>query len=81
MRLSSIGPEEAETLLKTVQSCRGQVYLKTPDGDLFNLKSSFSQYIALRELLQESADRLELVAEDMADWDTVYGLVRTLRNR
>ena len=34
--------------------------LKSPEGDVLNLKSSLSQYIALGQLLSEAGDSLEL---------------------
>ena len=38
---------EIEDFRNTVDSCIGSVWLESTDGDKFNLKSKFSQYIAL----------------------------------
>lgn len=46
--------------IAAVEHCQGGVWLESPDGDKFNLKSRFSQYIALGTLLSENGDSLEL---------------------
>lgn len=49
--------------LKTVQSCRGEVLLVTPEGDQLNLKSTLSQFVfaaAMRGSLKLSEGKLEL---------------------
>lgn len=43
-----------------VDNCKGDVWLESPAGDKYNLKSSFSQYLALGKLLEEQGDFLEL---------------------
>ena len=43
-----------------VSKCKGDVYLRDPEGNQFNLKSVISQYIALGELLQDKGENLEL---------------------
>ena len=40
--------------------CKGGVWLSTPEGDRYNLKSTFNQYLALDLLLAERGDFLEL---------------------
>lgn len=50
-----------------VNRCKGQVWLETPEGDRFNLKSSFSQYVAFGKLLSEHGDSLELFCSDKED--------------
>ena len=58
MKIKNI--EEVEGFLDAVNKCEGEVWLESPDGDKFNLKSKFSRYIALGALLSESGDNLEL---------------------
>lgn len=50
-----------------VAQCKGDVWLQSPDGDKFNLKSVISQYIALGALLQAEGDNLELFCSEKAD--------------
>lgn len=50
-----------------VNNCAGMVWLESPEGDKFNLKSQFSQYIALGRLLSEQGNALELYCSDKGD--------------
>lgn len=52
MKLKNI--KEVEAFRKVIHECEGDVYLKSPEGDVFNLKSSLSEYIALGRLLGEA---------------------------
>ena len=45
MRLRS--EADVQEFLDAVSQCGGDVYLKSPEGDIFNLKSSMSRYIAI----------------------------------
>ncbi len=38
--------------IRTVEKCKGDVFLKTPEGDCFNLKSRLSAIIGLTELIK-----------------------------
>ena len=58
MKLKNI--KEVEEFRKVIHACAGDVYLKSQDGDVFNLKSALSEYIALGQLLSEQGDNLEL---------------------
>ena len=53
MRLRS--EADIQEFLDIVSSCEGDVYLKSPEGDIFNLKSSLSRYIAVGRLIEERA--------------------------
>ena len=53
--------------LDAVAACKGEVYLKSREGDVFNLKSSLSQYIAIGKLLEESGNAVVLSADDPQD--------------
>lgn len=58
--------------LAMVEQCEGAVYLKSNDGDVFNLKSRFSQYIAICELLGNNGSELKLVCDRQEDNDRVF---------
>ena len=60
---------EVEAFRAAVNACRGDVWLESPSGDKYNLKSLFSQYLALGAMLEEDGDELELfcsLSEDEA---------------
>lgn len=65
MKLVNI--KEVEQFRKVVHECEGDVYLKSTEGDVFNLKSAMSEYIALGRLLSEQGDSLELFADRRED--------------
>lgn len=65
MKLKNI--KEVEAFRKVIHECEGDVYLKSPEGDVFNLKSAMSEYIALGQLLSEQGDNLELFADRRED--------------
>ena len=65
MKLKNI--KEVEAFRSAVKECTGDVYLKSIDGDVFNLKSAMSEYIALGRLLSEQGDSLELFASNHED--------------
>lgn len=65
MKLINI--KEVEEFRKVVHECEGDVYLKSAEGDVFNLKSAMSEYIALGRLLSEQGDSLELFADRRED--------------
>ena len=60
MRLFNL--KDIEGFFKTVEKCKGNVYIKSPQGDCFNLKSNLSKYIALAEVLS-NAETDELVLD------------------
>ncbi len=47
---------------QAIQRCNGGILLKSSEGDVFNLKSTLSAYIALERLLEEQSGKLELYA-------------------
>ena len=61
MKLTRIS--ELNDFVNTVDECEGEVWLESPDGDKFSLKSLFSRYIAMGELLSEHGDELELFCQ------------------
>ncbi len=65
MKLKNV--KDVQKFIEVVNSCENDVYLKSQEGDVFNLKSSLSQYIAIGRLLEESGDSLELFAQTRED--------------
>ena len=61
MKLKNIS--EVNGFIAVVDSCEGHVWLESPYGDKFNLKSKLSQYVALGELLGKNGDELELFCQ------------------
>lgn len=65
MKLKNV--KDVEKFVQVINDCEHNVYLKSPEGDVFNLKSSLSQYIAIGRLLDENGDALELFADSCND--------------
>ena len=65
MKLQNI--HEVEDFRKVIHQCKDDVFLKSQEGDVFNLKSAMSEYIALGRLLSEQGDSLELFASRRED--------------
>lgn len=65
MKLRNISVLNA--FIGAVNQSKGAVWLESPDGDKFNLKRQFSQYIALSALLSSHGDSLELFCSDPND--------------
>ena len=78
MRLRS--EADIQEFLDIVASCEGDVYLKSPEGDIFNLKSSLSRYIAVGRLIEEEGDSLELFASRREDRARLMNLVADLNS-
>ena len=76
MRLRS--EADVQEFLKVVESCEGGVYLHSPQGDIFKLKSSLSRYIAVGQLIEEQGDDLELFADRREDRARLMNLVADL---
>lgn len=65
MKLTNV--KDVEKFIQVIQECEHDVYLKSQEGDVFNLKSSLSQYIAIGRLVDENGDTLELFADSRED--------------
>ena len=65
MRLTNV--KDIEKFVAAVNECENGIYLKSPEGDVFNLKSSMSRYVAIGRLIEESGDSLELFADSRED--------------
>ena len=64
--------------LDAVAACKGEVFLKSREGDVSNLKSSLSQYIAIGKLLEESGNAVVLSAEDPQEEKQLQALLEKL---
>ena len=58
---------EVNDFLKTVDSCKGEVWLESKYGDKYVLKSVLSHYIAMTILLAERSEDLELFCQFQED--------------
>ena len=76
MKLSNI--TDVQKFTAAVNACEGDVYLKSVEGDVFNLKSSLSQYFAIGRLLEESGDSLELFAQTREDEAILLNMIGQL---
>lgn len=79
MKLTNV--KDVQMFIDTVNSCENDVYLKSLEGDVFNLKSSLSQYIAIGRLLEESGDSLELFAQTREDESRLMAMLVALDNK
>lgn len=78
MKLTNV--KDVQTFITAVNACENDVYLKSMEGDVFNLKSSLSQYIAIGRLLEESGDSLELYAQTREDEARLLEMLGQLNN-
>jgi len=65
MKLNNI--QDVEDFKNAVNRCKESVWLESPRGDKFDLKSMFSQYLAIGKLVTERSDDLELFASNPED--------------
>ena len=65
MKLQNIN--QVNEFLAAVQQAKGGVWLESPHGDVYNLKSKLSQYIAIGALLSEHGEDLELFCSNPGD--------------
>lgn len=65
MKLTNV--KEVEEFLDIVNKCSGKVWLESIHGDIYNLKSKLSQYIAMAELINQHGEDLELYCSDYND--------------
>ena len=79
MRLRS--QADVQEFLNAVNACQGDVYLKSPQGDVFNLKSAMSQYVAIGRLIEEQGSALELFADRQEDRARLMPVVEDLMEK
>ena len=65
MKLTNI--KQVKEFLAEVNKCEGNVLLKSNQGDIYNLKSTLTQYIAIGALLGERGEELELFCDSKED--------------
>ena len=63
---------EVNDFLKTVDQCKGEVWLESVYGDKYALKSVLSHYIAMSVLLVEHGHELELFCQFSEDEQLFY---------
>ena len=79
MKLTNV--KDVQKFIEVVNSCENDVYLKSVEGDVFNLKSSLSQYIAIGRLIEESGDHLELFAQTREDEARLLQFMLQIENK
>ena len=65
MKINNI--EQIDDFLSAVAASKKGVWLYTPSGDKFNLKSPLCRYIAIGKLLGEYGDLMELYCDSKDD--------------
>ena len=65
MKLTNI--KQVEDFIAAVNRAHSNVWLVSPQGDRYNMKSALSQYIALGALLGQHGDELELFCDVKSD--------------
>lgn len=63
---------EINDFINTVDECKGEVWLESPRGDKYVLKSLFSRCLALGLLLDQHGDELELFCQFAEDEQLFY---------
>ena len=58
---------QVEDFIAAVNRAHSNVWLVSPQGDRYNMKSALSQYIALGALLGQHGDELELFCDSKQD--------------
>ncbi len=52
MRAFSIHDMDVKRFMQVLDQCKGNVYLETPEGDRYNLKSKLSQMMGLFQIME-----------------------------
>ena len=76
MKLKNI--KQLNQFREAINRCQSDVFLKSAEGDVLNLKSSLSQYIALGQLLGEAGDSLELFTNCPEDEAVMFEFMLSL---
>lgn len=63
---------QVKEFLQAVDECKRDIWLESPTGDKYNLKSEFSKYIAVGKLLEERGAELELFCASLDDEARVW---------
>lgn len=78
MKLRTI--TDIERFRKTIDSCSGAVWLESAMGDKFDLKSVFSQYIAIGRLIEDHNEELEIFASLPEDGAKILAFLKGKEN-
>lgn len=78
MRLRTI--TDIERFRNTINSCSGAVWLESAMGDKFDLKSVFSQYIAIGRLIEDHNEELEIFASLPEDGAKILAFLKGKEN-
>lgn len=65
MKLTNV--KQIDEFFAAADACKDDVKLVSPYGDVYNIKSKMSQYVALGELLSDHGDELELYCINKED--------------
>ena len=65
MRLTNVN--QISEFMAAIDRCIGGVKLVSKYGDLYNLKSKLSQFVAIGALLGEHGEELQLICEEGVD--------------
>lgn len=77
MKLINLRTEDLEKFFDVVNSCKGNVYLESPDMRL-NLKSKLTQYVSFAKLCSASNNEIaeiEIHAEEREDIDRLFNFM------
>ena len=70
MKIKFYNIKNAEKFMKVIDSCEGKIEVKTENGDVLNLKSKLSQYIAIVKIFGINAIKeIEITAYEKKDFD------------
>ncbi len=59
---------DTKKFFEVIEKCKGKVELVTSEGDILNLKSKLSQYVALTSMFSEAKiDEIEIIAHEPDD--------------
>ena len=64
-----------------ISKCEGPVWLESPAGDRYELKSVLSQYAAIGELLKDRDQDLEIFASNQEDQARIAELLHILAEK
>ena len=79
MKLKNI--QDVDAFTKVIDECTGAVWLESIYGDKYQLKSKLSQYVAIRALLKDENESLELFAATQEDRMRLVAFISTLENK
>ena len=68
MKMKLMNIKDVNTFFKVIDECQGDVFLASDEGDMINLKSKLSQYLAIANLFSDGyISQLTLVTSTTGD--------------